>query len=225
MTDNNADAKSLLLDSQLIVSNKFTVFSSDDSVDKTKLTKLQKKIDEEIEKFKKPEVWLQPLALDRTKVFSCLLAINGVNVPKIDDLTTHVEELISILNEALDTTAEAEENESSASNSEPNRNQEALAALQSIRRKILGRTQFFMARDIDLANDPTYKELRARQVPLRETYTEKLRDESIAANEIHVIFLNGFASAIQASEALEPFFKHYGELSDFIEQRLEPTKA
>ncbi|MGH1437731.1 MAG: hypothetical protein ACRBG0_25060 [Lewinella sp.] len=220
MADTNAQAKSLLLDTQLIVTNKFTVFASDDAVDKTKLETLQKKADEQIQQFKQPEVWLKQVEIDRTKVFSCLLAINEVSVPQIDDLTAQVDVLIVILQEALVNSADnADAGRSDKTEAGPNRNQEALEGLQNIRRKTLGRFQFFMARGIDLATNADFQELRKRQVPLRDNYTKKLRDESVLADEIDVMLLNGFADAFQASEELAPFFKHYGELSDFIEQR------
>jgi len=219
MADTNAPAKSLLLDTQLIVTNKFTVFASDATVDKTKLTALQKKADEHIELFKQPEVWLKQVTIDRTKVFSCLLAINQVNVPDVDDLTAQIDALIGILKDALDNAVGTADDDKAAGSADPNRNQEALEALQNIRRKTLGRFQFFMARGIDLATDADFQALRKRQDPLRDNYTEKLRDESVLADEIDVMLLNGFATAFQASEELPPFLKHYGELSDFIEQR------
>lgn len=219
MADANAPAKSLLLDTQLIVTNKFTVFASDASVDKTKLTALQKKADEQIELFKQPEVWLKQVTIDRTKVFSCLLAINQVNVPDVDDLTTQVDLLIGILQASLANAVGTVDDEKAAATTGPNRNQEALEGLQNIRRKTLGRFQFFMARGIDLATNADFQALRKRQDPLRDNYTNKLRDESVLADEIDVMLLNGFANAFQASEDLPPFFQHYGELSDFIEQR------
>ncbi len=219
MADANAPAKSLLLDTQLIVTNKFTVFASDTAVDSTKLTALQKKADEQISLFKQPEVWLQLVIIDRTKVFSCLLAINQVNVPDVDGLTIHIDVLIGILKEALDNAVGTVDDDKAATSAGPNRNQEALEALQNIRRKTLGRFQFFMARGIDLATNADFQVLRKRQDPLRDNYTKKLRDESVLADEIDVMLLNGFASAFQVSEELPPFFKHYGELSDFIEQR------
>ena len=77
MADTNAPAKSLLLDTQLIVTNKFTVFASDATVDKTKLTALQKKADEHIELFKQPEVWLKQVTIDSAaeadRIFSMLM--------------------------------------------------------------------------------------------------------------------------------------------------------
>ena len=137
----------------------------------------------------------------------------------MDDLTTQVDLLISLLQASLDNAAGTVEDEKAAAATVPNRNQEALEALQNIRRKTLGRFQFFMARGIDLATNTDFQALRKRQDPLRDNYTNKLRDESVLADEIDVMLLNGFANAFQASEDLPPFFKHYGELSDFIEQR------
>ena len=225
MSVNNTDAKSLLLEAQIIVTNKFTVFSTDQDIDKDKLAKLQKKIDNEIERFKQPEVWLLPLVLDRTKVFSCLLKIHAVKAPNLDELTTQVDTLIGILDESLSNANESTENTESDTDNESNRNLEALAALQNIRRKVLGRSRFFMARGIDLATNDDYQALRNRQKPLIKTYSEKLQEESIIENEINVILLNGCANAIQGAKELEPFFKHFDEVSDFVEQRLQSAEA
>lgn len=227
MSQTNAQVKSLLLDAQSIVESKLQQFSADTAVDQSKVTSVQKKVNDEISAFRDPQIWLHTVVLDRAKVFSCMLAINKVNVPDVDALTTELNTLIKILDNAraaIDTTNAAADDSKSATGP-PNRNQEALAGLQNIRRKVLGRIQFFMAKGIDLATDATFKPLEARQKPLRENYTKALRNESVFADEMDVLFLNGFADSIQIAKTLPPFFQLYGKLSDFIEERLPTPNA
>lgn len=216
------------MDAQLIVSLKLNTFAADAQADQTRVAAIKKAVDDQIKRFNQPETWLTEVNLDQSQFFSCLVAINAVQSPDVDDLDAKVQALIKLLSDDKAASASAGSTATAAAGTAvPNRNQEALEALQNIRRKIMGRARFFMGQGIDLATDTTFQTLRARQKPLRENYTRQLRDETVLANEVDVVLLNGFAGAIQAATTLPPFFQHYGELSDFIEARcpLPPPSA
>lgn len=218
MSDTNSQVKSLLLDAQLIVTNKFTVFSADSTVDKTKLGALQKKADEQIEQFKQPQVWLQQVVINHNDVFSCLLAINKVDVPKIDDLTTQVDALISILGTALTSANNSSVRTFSNTTNQPNRNQEALAVLGHIDGVMMDVMLMFMDKNIDLAGNNAYQAIIQKQDPLLKDYRKKLRDEKVMADEIDVMLLNGFAQNFQAVKEVNPYLKQLGEYNDFIKR-------
>lgn len=226
MAQTNAQIKGLLLDIQSVVESKLKQFTADTAVDQSKVTTIQDKVNEEIAAFRNPELWLHTVTMDRSKVFASMLAINRVNVPDLDKLSSEINSLSTILDtvrtNAMGTAATAAAVNNAATGA-PNRNQEALSALTTVRNKISGRKLFFLGQGTNLATNPDFQPLEARQQPLWANYVSKLRSEDVMANEVDVLLLNSFAESISLSTTLPVFFQHYGELSDFIEERAPLT--
>jgi hypothetical protein len=219
MSDVNAPVKTLLRDVESIVTNQFTAFAAGDNVDKTKLAVLQKKADNEIERFKQPEVWLQPLVIEESDIFSCLLAINEIEIPELDELTTQVERLLKILETALPVSSSGSITDSVNITFEPNRNLETLGLLSHIDGVMIDVMLMFMEKNIDLAVNSDYTTTVTEQATLLKDYRKKLKDETVMAVEDDVTLLKLFAKTFKATEEVDPYLKDLGRYNDFIERR------
>lgn len=219
MSDVNAPVKNLLRDVESIVTNQFETFSTGENVDKIKLAVLQKKLDNEIERFKQPEVWLQPLVIKESDIFSHLLAINKIEVPELDELATQIELLMGVLETALPASLSELTTNSVNITFEPNRNLETLGLLSHIDGVMIDVMLMFMEKNIDLAANSDYQATVTEQETLLKDYRKKLKEETVMAVEDDVTLLKLFAKTFQAVEEVDLYLKDLDQYNDFIKRR------
>ncbi len=104
-------------------------------------------------------------------------------------------------------------------------NERIADALALTKRRITDRMKKFAKDDrIELHRDAEFIVLRKRQLPLRESYREALKNKDIIGTEGDKLHIDNLGLLIKATKKKEGFFKVYDKLSDFMEEETKKIK-
>ncbi|MEM1216471.1 MAG: hypothetical protein AAGJ82_12340, partial [Bacteroidota bacterium] len=187
-----------------------------DVTDQAPISQLTSDLEAQHNRLSDPLIWSQDVVYSESDFANCFMAIMAVQPPQTDDLVGEFGKCVTLIDGVFTSVPER------AATALNPWNLKALEAMRNIENKMVGRTNHFLQKGINLNEDPAYTAVAEPLKQHRRQYKHGLNTSVITADQTHEIMLNRIASVISGTTEVPRYVHTLKALSSFL-LRFIPT--
>lgn len=208
----NIELKRLLQDFEVLITTQITTFKTDSNIiDTAPLDQLALDVEAQRTRLKDASIWSKDVVYKESDFATAFLDIMAIKPPNTQSLVDEFDKCVVLIDQIFQATPERGEVITNPWNLK------AFEATRNIEHKMVGRTNHFLQKGINLNNDPTYTAVAEPLKTKRTRYKQSLRNNTIKADATHEIVLNRIAAAIKDEEQVPRYVHTLGALSTFLD--------